>query len=258
MIKKFFTKKIVWIPLLVILLLGIAFGVFQLINQGQSAVNSLYQTSPLAKGSLTATVGATGTVRAKQTAVLNWQTTGTIESVFVEVGDEVTKDTRLAELSQTSLSQQIILAQAELVSAKRNLENLEKSNLASSQAEQALALALKQLDDAKEKRESKKFTKADQSIIDSAYANFILAREELEKYEDDYFGTQYKTDDDPVRAAAVAKYSAAKQKMETALANYNYAKSYPDELEQAEIDANLSLAEAKVKDAQREYDRMKE
>ncbi len=258
MIKKFFAKKIVWIPLLIILIVGIAFGVLQMINKGQSTANSMYQTTPLSKGSLTATVGATGTVRAKQTAVLNWQTTGTIESVFVKVGDIVKKDSRLAELSQTSLSQQIILAQAELVSAKRNLENLEKSNLSTSQAEQTLALALKQLDDAKEKRESKKFTKADQSVIDAAYANYILAKEELEKYEDDYLGTQYKAEDDPVRAEAVAKYSAAKQKMETALANYNYAKSYPDELEQAEIDANLSLAEAKVKDAQREYDRLKE
>ncbi len=257
MIKKFFAKKIIWIPVVVVLVLGVVFLAFQAFNQSKSAVNSLYQTSPLARGSLTATVGATGTVRAKQTAILNWQTSGTVDKIFTVVGDPVVKDTRLAELSQTSLSQQIILAQAELVTAKRTLENLEKSRLSTSQAEQTLALAQNALDDAKDKRESKKFTKADQSVIDSAYANYILAKEEVVKYEDDYLGTKYKAEDDPIRAAAVSVYSAAVQRRETALANYNYAKSYPDELEQAEIDANLSLAEAKVKDAQREYDRLK-
>lgn len=257
MFKKIFAHKKIWIPIVIVLILIPAYFVYQGFTKAQSAVNSMYQTSPLAKGSLTATVGATGTVRAKQTAILNWQTTGTIGAVHVKVGDIVTRNTKLAELDQTSLSQQIILAQSELVSARRNVENLEKSRLSTSQAEQALAVAQKNLDDAKEKRESKKFTKADQSVIDAAYANYVLAKEEMEDVDDDYFGTQYKADDDPVRAAAVAKYSAAKQKMETALANYNYAKSYPDELEQAEIDANLSLAEAKVKDAQREYERLK-
>ncbi|GAP20877.1 efflux RND transporter periplasmic adaptor subunit [Leptolinea tardivitalis] len=257
MFKKIFSKKIIWIPAVVILVAVVAVVVLQIVGKNSSAVNSMYQTSPLSKGSLTATVGATGTVRAKQTAVLNWQTSGTVGSVLVKVGDNVVKDARLAELSQTSLSQQIILAQAELVTAKRDLENLEKSSLASSQAEQTLAAAQKALDDAKDKRESKKFTKADKSVIDAAYANYILAKEALEDVEPDYEGTKYMAEDNPTRAAAVARYSAALQKRDTALANYNYAKSYPDELEQAEIDANLALAEAKVKDAQREYDRLK-
>ncbi len=257
MFKKIFSKKIIWIPAVVILVAVVAVVVLQIVGKNSSAVNSMYQTSPLSKGSLTATVGATGTVRAKQTAVLNWQTSGTVGSVLVKVGVNVVKDARLAELSQTSLSQQIILAQAELVTAKRDLENLEKSSLASSQAEQTLAAAQKALDDAKDKRESKKFTKADKSVIDAAYANYILAKEALEDVEPDYEGTKYMAEDNPTRAAAVARYSAALQKRDTALANYNYAKSYPDELEQAEIDANLALAEAKVKDAQREYDRLK-
>jgi len=258
MFKKIFAKKKIWIPIVVVMVIAaIVVAVLPMLNAGQSAANSQYQTSPLARGSLTATVGATGTVRAKQTAVLNWQTSGTVESILVKVGDSVGKDDRLASLSQTSLSQQIILAQADMVTAKRNLENLEKSSLSTSQAEQTLAVAQKNLDDAKDKKDSKKFTKADQSVIDAAYANYILAKEEIENVEDDYEGTRWKPDDDPVRAAATAKYTAALQKRDTALANYNYAKSYPDELEQSEIDANLALAESKVRDAQREYDRLK-
>jgi HlyD family secretion protein len=257
MFKKIFGQKKVWIPLAVILVVAAVVVVLPKLTKGQSSANSQFQTTPLSRGSLTATVGATGTVRAKQTAVLNWQTSGTVDSILVKVGDNVAKDDKLATLAQTSLSQQIILAQADLVTAKRNLDNLEKSSLSTSQAEQALAVAQKSLDDAKDKKDSKKFTKADQSVIDAAYANYILAKEELENVQDDYDGTRWKAEDDPVRAAATAKYTAALKKRDTALANYNYAKSYPDELEQAEIDANLALAESKVKDAQREYDRLK-
>jgi HlyD family secretion protein len=257
MFKKIFGQKKVWIPLLVVLIVAAVVVVLPRWNKSQTAANSQYQTSPLSRGSLTATVGATGTVRAKQTATLNWQTSGTVESILVKVGDNVAKDGRLAILSQTSLSQQIILAQADLVTAKRNLDNLEKSNLSTSQAEQTLAVAQKNLDDAKDKKDSKKFTKADKSVIDAAYANYILAKEEIEAVQDDYDGTRWKADDDPVRAAATAKYTAALKKRDTALANYNYAKSYPDVLEQAEIDSNLALAESKVSDAQREYDRLK-
>ncbi len=258
MFKKIFAKKKVWIPIVVVLIIAaVVVFVLPMFTAGQAAANSPYQTAPLSRGSLTATVGATGTIRAKQTAVLNWETSGTVESIDVKVGDSVAKDEHLASLAQTSLSQQIILAQADLVTARRNLENLEKSNLSTSQAEQALAVAQKNLDDARDKKDSKKFTKADQSVIDAAYANYILAKEELEDVQPDYDGTRWKAEDDPVRAAATAKYTAALKKRDTALANYNYAKSYPDELEQAEIDANLALAESKVKDAQREYDRLK-
>jgi HlyD family secretion protein len=257
MIKKLFSNKKIWIPIVVVLLAVVAFFVFRTINQNKATANSQYQTSPLARGSLTATVGATGTIRAKQTALVNWQTSGTIESIFKAIGENVSKGDHLAELSPSSLSQTIILAQSDLVTAKRNLENLEKSNLSTSQAEQTLALAQKGLDDAKDKLESKKFTKADQSTIDTAYANYILAKENVTNYEDDYFGTQYMAEDNPTRASAISKYSAAKQIMETALANYNYAKSYPDVLDQAEMEANYALALSKVNDAQREYDRLK-
>ncbi|HEX7557457.1 MAG TPA: efflux RND transporter periplasmic adaptor subunit [Leptolinea sp.] len=257
MIKKFFSNKKLWIPVVVLLVLVGVFFIYRGINQSKTTASSLYKTAPLTRGSLTATVGATGTIRAKQTALVNWQTTGTVQSVLVNVGDVVAKSTRLAELSQTSLSQQIILAQSDLVTAKRNLDNLEKSSLTTSQAEQTLAVAQKALDDAKDKRESKKFTKADQSVIDTAYANYILSKQAVTDAEPDYLGTKYKAEDDPIRASAISVYSAAKQRMDTALANYNYAKSYPDVLEQAEIDANLALAQSKVNDAQREYDRLK-
>ena len=45
---------------------------------------SQYETVPAAKGNLSATVGATGTVRSNQSAQLSWQTTGTVDQVKVK------------------------------------------------------------------------------------------------------------------------------------------------------------------------------
>jgi HlyD family secretion protein len=112
-----------------------------------SASSSTFQTVQVQRGQLTATVGATGSVRAQQSATLNWQISGTVETVNVKVGDQVNKNDVLASLSQASLPQNIILAQADLVSAQKALDNLVHSDTSRSQA----AVDLKTAQDAYQK-----------------------------------------------------------------------------------------------------------
>jgi len=114
--------------------------------RGRSAQTSTFQTSPLARGELTATVGATGTVRAVQSATLSWQTNGTVEQVNAKVGDTVRKDEVLAGLAMDSVPQTVIQAQANLVTAQRALEDA-MSMTASAQA----AITLKDAQDAYKK-----------------------------------------------------------------------------------------------------------
>ncbi len=95
---------------------------------------STYQTIPVGRGNLIASIGATGSVRAKQSAVLIWQTTGIVEAVNVEVGSRVSRDDVLASLDKTSLNQNIILAEADLESSKKALEDLLNSDTARAQA----------------------------------------------------------------------------------------------------------------------------
>ena len=79
-------RKKIFIPLAVIVVLVELFLVFRP-KGGQQA--SQFQTATIGRGTLTATVGATGTVRARQTATLLWQTTGTVDKVNVQIGDQV-------------------------------------------------------------------------------------------------------------------------------------------------------------------------
>ena len=115
-------------------IISISIGILLLIVIGfvyvrsRATTQSTYQTQALARGDLTATIGATGTVRANQSAVLLWQTTGTVDQVNVKVGDQVNKGDVLASLSQTSLPQNVILAQTDLVSAQKALTDLLNSD----------------------------------------------------------------------------------------------------------------------------------
>src|SRR3990172_4917105 len=107
---------------------------FLVFGRGGNNAATAFQTEKVGRGTLTATVGATGTVRARNSAVLNWQTSGTLEAVNVKVGDRVSQGQVLASLAKSSLPQNIILAEADLVEAQKALEDLLGSNTASAEA----------------------------------------------------------------------------------------------------------------------------
>lgn len=92
--------------------------------QAAAAIQN-YQTTPAQRGELVAGIGATGVVRSQQSVVLVWQTTGRVEEVYVQVGDQVKTGDKLATLAQTSLPQAVITAQAELVNARKALNDLQ-------------------------------------------------------------------------------------------------------------------------------------
>ena len=98
-------------------------------RKAQEAMLAGLQTLEVEIGTLVATIGATGTVRSNQSATLTWQTSGTVESVSAQIGAQVSADQELARLEQTSLPQNVILAQADLVSAEKALEGLKNSQL---------------------------------------------------------------------------------------------------------------------------------
>jgi len=117
---------------ILIVLLVAAIGVAGFLFNRSRNVNaaSQFQTARVVRGNLTATIGATGTVRAKQTAVLIWQAAGTVDTVNVKAGDNIPADFVMAYLAKTSLPQSIILAEADLVDAQMSLDELLNSDTA--------------------------------------------------------------------------------------------------------------------------------
>ena len=62
-------RRLIWIIAAVVVVAAVVTGVI-LYRQNQASQNTAYQTLTITRGDLTALVGATGTVRANQTALL--------------------------------------------------------------------------------------------------------------------------------------------------------------------------------------------
>jgi HlyD family secretion protein len=91
---------------------------------------SVYETAAAERGTLTATIGATGNVRANQTAILAWQTSGTVDAVNVISGQKVEAGEVLALLAPGSLPQNVLAAQVDLLNARQSLNNLTQPDVA--------------------------------------------------------------------------------------------------------------------------------
>ena len=250
-------KRAIPILLIVIVLaVGGYFG-YQAWQRAQAAAAGSFQTAQVTRGTLTAIVGATGTVRANQSGVLTWQASGRIGTILVKTGDKVTAGKVLAELDPLSLPQSIILARADLVTAKRNLESLQDSDVARAQAQQVLVAAQKELDDATTDRESLKYSRVTDDTKEVARANLALAQEEVDKAQDFYDQVKDRPESDQLRAQALSALANAKQDRDRKQANLNWMESGPDSLDIAEADARVELAQASLADAEREWERLK-
>ena len=210
--REFFRKYKRILFLLLIALIGVS--AFLFIRRTNANTASEFQTAKVERGNLTATIGATGTVRARQTAVLIWQAAGMVDTVDVKVGDNVPANFVMASLAKSSLPQSVILAEADLVDAQKALDDLLNSTTA--QAESVVALR-----DAQE-------------VYDKA-ANW---REELNG----------KIDIKEIH------YKKIYGRTVPILKEY---RGFASEETIAKADEDLALAKAKVDDAQREFDRLK-
>jgi HlyD family secretion protein len=124
--------------LIILLVVALAASAFIYVRGANANPASQFQTAPLERGTLTATIGATGTVRAKQTAVLIWQAAGTVDTVNVKVGDNIPENFVMAFLEKASLPQSVIAAEADLADAQQALDELLSSDKALAEAVIAL------------------------------------------------------------------------------------------------------------------------
>jgi HlyD family secretion protein len=245
--------------IIVVVVAVIAAGGYYLLQRGQQqrqqAQLADLQTVAVERGPLTASIGATGTVRANQSALLNWQTSGTVESIYVQAGEQVETNQDLAELQKNSLSQNIILAEADLIDAQKALDDLLEpaSQLALAQAQQAIVDAEKQVEDAQTRLNSLKTT-ADQADIDSAQATVIILRDQLDKAQKDFRPYENKAEDNLVRANLQAALSRAQQNYDNAVTRLNNLKGTASATDLSIAEANLEVAKASLEDARQKYD----
>jgi HlyD family secretion protein len=239
------------------LMLVIIILLFNVLNSGND-INSDFQTAVIKRGDLIAIVGATGIVEPNQSVELNWETIGRVEIVYVAVNDMVEQGDILAELADNTLPQSVILAQADLVSAKRALEDLVNSNTESALAYTNLLEAEQKLRDAENERDKWNFNDASDERIFTARSDFLNEEENYKAAQLAYDVLTDFDDADPQKLETKESLDEEKLKRDKALRTLNYVlgKSYDQQV--AEDFADYDVALAQLEDAQREWERMKD
>ncbi|HEY57084.1 MAG TPA: efflux RND transporter periplasmic adaptor subunit [Anaerolineae bacterium] len=233
-----------WVVLLfLVLLVGGGYLVYRARAEASTAQTAQWKTVALSRGDLEATVGATGTVRSRQSAVLVWQVSGVVGKVFVREGEGVPADTVLAELRPDTWPQTLLSARTSLLNAQQQLDDLRRNaQVQYAQALQNLAVARQQLKSAEWRYNS---------IV--LYWDEEKAQKEYDKWHNLVQSLQQQLHD----PAMAAMQSVIRVQLEQAKRQEQVAKNnlHPSEEDKAKAAADYQLAKAQVAHWEQEVQR---
>jgi HlyD family secretion protein len=248
-------RTIIIVVVAALVIAGVSYGLVSA-RQKLSANGDDLQTFEITYGPLSAVVDETGEVYADQSAMLVWETTGIVREVTVEMGDEVKTDQVLTNLTDTSLPQSIYLAQQELISAERALEDLyEGAPVAAANAQLAAANARDTLQDSEYRLAiNQPGQRAAPEEYKAAKARVFITQKAMQSRQQAFNN-------------AAGQMAKAKSQIELtkAINNYQQAIWYKhwlevgaDEIEMPIFEGNVAVSLANLEAAEREYDRIKD
>jgi RND family efflux transporter MFP subunit len=195
-------KKILRPRYIIILIILLAIGGYvaaMVFGFGEAQVE--YDTVTAYRGNLVQTVDVTGTVRAMAEVDLSFESSGTLASTTVEIGDFVQRGDILAELDNENLQYEADQTKATLDLAKANLnlkivgeasQSINVSAADVAKAEASLRSAAVNLDKAEKDLVSARITTQDN--VDSAELSLIAAQNTLKLRQESYSNTETSTD----------------------------------------------------------------
>ncbi|MFE3175608.1 efflux RND transporter periplasmic adaptor subunit [Amycolatopsis sp. NPDC059090] len=122
---------------LVVLLGGAAFGIYQAFSPASSTAQAQTRTTPVRRANVSQTVSAAGTIASTYTGVANFTTSGKVTGIDVKVGDVVSAGQKLATIDSSQASKQLQVAKANLAVAEDNLTTAQDNPPANQTATQA-------------------------------------------------------------------------------------------------------------------------
>lgn len=249
-----------WVIIALILLIGIGGAVtYWKINvSNQPKIPQNITTETIGRETIIEKVGSTGKVHANQIADLVWQTSGTVGEVLISDLDKVKAGDELVKLAPDSLQPAILQAMQDLPATKRTLDQLLISDLKRTQAREDLAAAKKAYQTALDTRKIKEGRNTSDTNLLVAQATYLTAKSNLESIEKFFAFVQDKPEDDLTRAQVTAQLSMARKSYDWALWNYQWAQSKPLPKDVQIAEANLMVAQAKVADAERNWEKVKD
>jgi multidrug efflux pump subunit AcrA (membrane-fusion protein) len=283
----FKNRKVLWISLIILALVLAAGGYYAyttyfLPAEEQASETPQVQTAVARRGDMVIYASGVGSVTPATEIGLGFTSSGTLSELLVNVGDDVQTGAVLARLktnnTEASLATGITSAQLSVLEAQQaldgiydnwemeaaqallsieaaqnDLETLHNPALQQAEAAQSLAETQDALDAAQLAYDRTQLT-ASQANIDDAYADMLIAEQSLERAQENFDRYADKPADNINRAQAQSQLSAAQQKFDSAAANYNAMIGTSSDQEQTLAAADLSVAEARLEEAQREWE----
>ena len=228
-------------------------------------------------------ISASGTIEAIQVNIAS-EIGGQVDEVLAQEGEAVTAGQVLVRFKDTLLQAQLAQAQAalaqaqanynlvaagmpdeqrlvavttaemEVLTAQQTLDDLyNNAELLAARVLQEIALAENAIDNLGQRRDNLE-TPADQADIDAARAAVVLARNQLDRAQEDYAPYENKPENNLTRAALLSKLSAAQNYYDSVVTRLNNMIGSANELDLAQVDADLSVAQAQLADAKRRYE----
>jgi HlyD family secretion protein len=215
--------------------------------RSQASSTASYQTVDVQLGTLTSMVEGTGTVESALSANLTWQTSGQVEKVNAQIGDQVQAGDVLASMLQSSLTQSAL--ESNLVTAQESLAEL-TSPEAIANAKLAVTTAQANVTNAQIALNNQQYWK-NNALIQDQYANLVIAKANLDKAQAAYDSANVGTYINNSGEAALyqALYNA-QQTYNTAEFNYSLYSQKPTQRQLDEAQATLDLAKATLTEAQ--------
>lgn len=216
-------------------------------------------TVALSRGDVRELVSAPGQLIETQQMSLTIGVQGQIDEMDVRPGDAVKKGQALARLGdQEKYEAAVDAAHLDLLQAKQDLEDLRaNAPKETADAQQGLLQAKDDLDKAQKVVDSLVYPRASQERLDSAYADYRRALENVALAQNRFDKFAKQTPDDPGRVDALKALTDAQKQKDQLLAVYNWLTAKPTEKDKADAQAKLDSAKAAYDNAQRKWDRVK-
>jgi HlyD family secretion protein len=214
-----------------------------------------------------------GRILPNQYVNLSFKTSGQVDEVLVQEGALIKAGDVIARLGDrealdaifANAEQAHISAELELTNAKLALLDAQNAYALlyenwpdmAIQAEQNLTDARQAAHDA-ERNLGYKTGIASQLDIDVAWSQVVLAKDTLEKAEEDFKPYANKPEDNLSRATYQAKLAEAQKAYDRAVAHYNALKDPAGEFEISQAETSNNIAQARLAQAQKDYDALLE
>lgn len=282
-------KKTLWIVFIVTLVIaGGGYGLYRWLapEEMEAAETPGVQTAVARRGDLVVSASGAGSVITASEISLGFEESGTLIELLISVGERVQAGQVLARLetgkSEADIALGVAQAQIDYLDAQQALDDIFASadmdaaeallavenaqqalddlfnvDLQQAEALQDIAEAEDALADAQRDYNNVRLT-ASQSDIDAAYAKMVLALDKLKDQQDLFKEVANKPDDNLEKANRQLKLNQAQAAYDDAVRYYNALTSTGSDLDKSLTEAALQAARARLAEAQRAWERIKD